>query len=229
MDRGSCFSRNADPRTLSTALCRPTSSRSINSSPAGVNRPAAWTPPVFSKSFCCSSRIPGSAARTAASIIGCSAAAVIEKCEDLCTASMEAVPQIPHALDVVTCRCAAGAGGVTSGRSCASTTLKVCLPFSSSPAQKRREISCSGSWMMPSDSRNPATKSKSSPGVRIVTLKDSCPSRISSGSSTASASSRTTRRAPAISIFVALTRWTSRPMQSSKRSNTSRIRLDASR
>ena len=34
------------PVTLSTALCRPTSSRTTRSSPSAVNRPAACTPPV---------------------------------------------------------------------------------------------------------------------------------------------------------------------------------------
>ena len=34
--------------TLSRALCRPTSSRSAISSPVGVKRPAAWSPPVSS-------------------------------------------------------------------------------------------------------------------------------------------------------------------------------------
>ena len=44
--------------------------------------------------------------------------------------------------------------------------------------------------MIPSDTRKPATRSKSSPGVRIVTENDSWPILISSGSSTASTSSR---------------------------------------
>jgi hypothetical protein len=37
--------------SLSTALCRPTSSRTASSSPAAVNRPAACSPPVRSNTF----------------------------------------------------------------------------------------------------------------------------------------------------------------------------------
>ena len=41
---------NCEPSTLSTALCRPTSSRTAMSSSARVNNAAAWMPPVFAKS-----------------------------------------------------------------------------------------------------------------------------------------------------------------------------------
>ena len=41
------------PVTLSTALCRPTSSRTTSSSPSAVASAAAWTPPVRSKTGCC--------------------------------------------------------------------------------------------------------------------------------------------------------------------------------
>ena len=48
---GSRPSRNAQPTTLSTALCRPMSSRRHLIVPSRVNKPAACTPPVASKSF----------------------------------------------------------------------------------------------------------------------------------------------------------------------------------
>lgn len=50
--RGNRFWRSAHPTTLSTALWCPTSSRRQSNSglaPATLNRPAAWTPPVLSK------------------------------------------------------------------------------------------------------------------------------------------------------------------------------------
>ena len=83
------------------------------------------------------------------------------------------------------------------GLSSASMTLNVCSPCSSVPAQKRIEASCSADQMTPSDTRNPATRSKSSPGERIVTENDEPLTRISRGSSTASASSRSTGAASA--------------------------------
>ena len=78
-----------------------------------------------------------------------------------------------------------------AGASTASTTLNVCRPCSSVPAQNRIAASWSADQITPSETRKPATRSKSSPGVRIVTTYGEPPSRISSGSSTASASSRT--------------------------------------
>ncbi len=128
----------------------------------------------------------GSDASVATGTVSGSAAGL--KCEDLCTASMESVPQMPHELEVKTFRPVSGR--TTSGRSWASTTLNVWTPSSSSPAQNRSETSWSGLQMTPSETRKPATRSKSFPGVRMVTEKDRLPSRISSGSSTASTSSR---------------------------------------
>ena len=49
---GIALARTCEPTSLSSALCRPTSSRSAISSPFGVNRPAAWSPPVSSNARC---------------------------------------------------------------------------------------------------------------------------------------------------------------------------------
>src|SRR5580658_5736947 len=51
--------------------------------------------------------------------------------------------------------------------------------------------------MMPSVMRNPATRSKSSPGVRIVTESETSPIRISSGSSVLTSSLRQVTAPPA--------------------------------
>src|SRR5674476_1635594 len=50
--------------------------------------------------------------------------------------------------------------------------------------------------MTPSETRNPAARSKSCPGVRIVTTSERPPTRISSGSSTANTSSCATQGSP---------------------------------
>jgi len=50
----------AQPIALSSALWRPTSSRTATSSPSGVNRPAACSPPVASNSVCAARSVSGS-------------------------------------------------------------------------------------------------------------------------------------------------------------------------
>ena len=52
---------NAQPTTLSSALCRPTSSRRQRSSPSASKRPVACRPPVAAKAACDSRRRSGSA------------------------------------------------------------------------------------------------------------------------------------------------------------------------
>ena len=137
--------------------------------PSELNRPAACTPPVRSKTCCCSrSRSGRCSSRSSATSPSASRArggpSSAGEAERLLTASIDAVPQMPQALVVTTCRSNRGSGSATPGASCASTTLKVCRPSSSSPAQKRSESSCSGNQTMPSETRKPATRSKSSPG-----------------------------------------------------------------
>src|SRR5262249_18224474 len=51
---GSSPSPNAQPTTLSNALCRPTSSRTQRGSPAEEKRPVAWSPPVSANAACAS-------------------------------------------------------------------------------------------------------------------------------------------------------------------------------
>ena len=55
----------AQPITLSTALCRPTSSRSTSRSPAAVKIPAACSPPVLANTRWASRSRSGRAASTA--------------------------------------------------------------------------------------------------------------------------------------------------------------------
>src|SRR5262249_34635704 len=51
---GSSPSPNAQPTTLSNALCLPTSSRTQSVSPADEKRPVAWSPPVSANAACAS-------------------------------------------------------------------------------------------------------------------------------------------------------------------------------
>ena len=119
--RGSLPSRSAHPITLSTALCLPTSSRTHTAVPSGANRPAACTPPVASKTCCASRSVSGSWATTAASTSGSAASRGSRAV--LATASIDSVPQMPHALVVVLCRAAASEGGTAPAPRWASITL----------------------------------------------------------------------------------------------------------
>ena len=97
-DSGSRPSRTPSPITLSTALCRPTSSRSATSSPSAVNSPAACSPPVFSNTSCAARSRSGSASSTSSGSRAPSAAtsnAVLVR-----IASMLALPQTPQELEV---------------------------------------------------------------------------------------------------------------------------------
>jgi hypothetical protein len=78
----------------------------------------------------------------------------------------------------------------------ASTTLNVGSPSAPIPVTTRMSGRSSRDATTPSETRKPATSSKSSPGVRIVTLNRAPPIRISSGSSSASTSSRVRAASP---------------------------------
>ncbi len=71
-----------------------------------------------------------------------------------------------------------------------STTLYVLPPSEVAPAQYRIPATSPAACTTPSLTRNPAARSKSSPGVRIVTVSGRPPTLISIGSSAASVSGR---------------------------------------
>ncbi|OLT04209.1 hypothetical protein BJF90_24060 [Pseudonocardia sp. CNS-004] len=85
---------SAQPSTLSTALCRPTSSRTTIGSPAAVKSPAACSPPVLSKTRCRSRSTSGSAATTSGST--CTGSSAGEWRVRRRTASSDALPHTPH-------------------------------------------------------------------------------------------------------------------------------------
>ncbi|CAM5602961.1 hypothetical protein SCALM49S_05803 [Streptomyces californicus] len=94
-DRGSRWSVSARPTSLSTALCRPTSSRTSSSSPSSENNAAACRPPVRSKTRCAARSRSGRADSSSggirtggASATGCR---VVVR-----TASRLALPHRPH-------------------------------------------------------------------------------------------------------------------------------------
>src|ERR1019366_2297606 len=88
--------RSAQPATLSTALCRPTSSRSTSRVPSGVNRPAACRPPVRLKTRCASLSRSGRPASMAGETRTGSAAT--SKADRTRIASMLSLPHTPQAL-----------------------------------------------------------------------------------------------------------------------------------
>ena len=95
---GSRPSASAQPTTLSTALCRPTSSRTQSTSPAAVNSPAACSPPVRSKTAWASRNRSGSAASRGAGTRTASSAT--DQRAVVLTASRLSLPHTPHELDV---------------------------------------------------------------------------------------------------------------------------------
>ncbi len=103
---------------------------------------------------------------------------------------MEARPQTPQALVVYSVRARSAAARTPAPVTDASTMLKVGSPSEPSPLIVRIDGSSSRSDTTPSDTRKPATRSKSSPGVRIVTLNRPPLTRTSSGSSSATESWR---------------------------------------
>ena len=87
-------SSNAQPSTLSTALCRPTSSRTTRAVPSAVNSPAPCRPPVAANTRCRSRNASGSAARVSGLTRSGSSATgnrVLSR-----TASSAAFPHTPH-------------------------------------------------------------------------------------------------------------------------------------
>src|SRR6266851_1077177 len=179
-DSGSRPERSAQPATLSTALCRPTSSRSASSVPSGVNRPAACRPPVRLNTRCASLSRSGSPASTAGETRTGSAAT--SKVDRVRIASMLSLPHTPHALVVRKFRPAPGpVASVRPGLRVTAATFSSHMRISSTSASRESR---------PSVNKNPAARSMSSPGVRIVTVSGSPSTRISSGSSAARRSAR---------------------------------------
>jgi hypothetical protein len=192
---GSRPDRSAQPTILSTALCRPTSSRMASSRPSAVNSPAACSPPVDSNTRCAARSSSGSPASTSGVTRAWSAAR--SKREATASSSMLALPHTPHALVVMKLR-RSPAATARPGRSVTSAML----PIPSWPAWPQRWPSqimipamSSGSATTPSLTRNPAARSMSSPGVRMVSASASPPTRMPSGSSAASRSARVAARA----------------------------------
>src|SRR5882724_1389708 len=199
---------NAQPTTLSSALWRPTSSRSTRSLPVRSNKAQACRPPVRLKDSWAEASAPGNPISTCGSISQRSSTG-----GNCCrTASMDALLQIPQLEDVKTWR-------VSFLRSKDSGFLSrtlITLPSERLVSRPVRESSSPrtasfsflrrpsplrpGSrqceWCListrspaactrPSVTRNPAASSRSSPGVRM-TMATLWPStRISNGSSAA--------------------------------------------
>ena len=180
---GSRSARSAQPATLSTALCLPTSSRSTSRVPSGVNRPAACRPPVRLNTRCASLSRSGRPASTAG--VTRTGSAATSKADRVLIASMLSLPHTPHALVVRKFRAAASGSGpeasLRPGLRVTAATFWSHIRISSTSSNRRSK---------PSVNKNPAARSMSSPGVRIVTVSGVPSTRIASGSSAASRSAR---------------------------------------
>ena len=178
-ERGSSPSRNARPTTLSTALCRPTSSRTASSPPPASNSPAACRPPVRSNARCAARRAPGRPRIVARSTVGPASTGP----QRTATWSSVALPQTPQ-LDVA--KKFRRNDEPSNGRESATCAT---------PPRARQSASTTASSgpISPSVRRKPTASSRSAPGVRIVTATLVGPwpgpeARISNGSSTATQS-----------------------------------------
>ena len=181
---------SAQPTTLSTALCLPTSSRIAISSPSARNNPAACRPPVRENTRCASRSRSGSTASMSGA--NCAVSAASGACGRTQMSSMDVFPQIPHALVVRKLRRAPG-GTVTPGVSVTSAMLPI--PSWSAwphavPSQSLISAMSAGERITASLTRNPAASSRSSPGVRMVMVSAVPSTLIPSGSSPARKSAR---------------------------------------
>ena len=94
---------------------------------------------------------------------------------------MLSLPHTPQALVVMKFRCSRSMGRVTPGARVTSATFASHMVI---------WVRSAAEAITPSVARNPAARSMSCPGVRMVTASGWPPTRISSGSSTASRSAR---------------------------------------
>ena len=175
---------SAAPSSLSTALCRPTSSRAAINSPDAVNSPAACKPPHAANPGCAARSVAGSPSSTAAETRRSSAGSGSQRCS---TASMLVLPHTPHAADVYPLRACRAGSTDTCGASSSRTAFG---PSSWTACRSARDA------IKPSERASPAANSASWPGVRRVTARTNrrrpgpWVTRTSSGSSTATASAR---------------------------------------
>jgi hypothetical protein len=182
---GTCsLARMRAPTTLSTALCRPTSSRTTTGVPSTSKSPAACRPPVLPKPGWCSRSRSGRSSTVVRSR---------ETGEDWPAAAMmfwtESVPHTPQA-ELTSRAVGSASGGVARSTV---TTLNSSSSVSVVSVQYRTARIPPG-VVKPSCTSQPAASSKSCPGVRMVTAtrwagRPGALTRISRGSSVATRSS----------------------------------------
>ena len=188
-EAGTRLSRSKRPTTLSTALWRPTSSRSAITSPAASNRPAAWRPPVRSKTPWPERSLSTSLGSSDGSNFGPAGSGARSRRRS----SIIWVPHTPQAELASIER-----SGLRQGLPASSTSTwfdstsvgSTLMRDSVSPASAlmRKPRTSRAEWMMPSANSRPSASSMSAPGVRITTASGS-PSRSSwRGSSVTTAS-----------------------------------------
>ena len=179
------------PTTLSTALWRPTSSATTSSRPADVNKPAACSPPVSSKTSCAGRSLSGRLPSVDAAIVHDARIGGVSVRSD----SIVRLPHSPHEEFPMTCRRSARRRSSAAADPFASVTLTTfsgCSPAGSVQCAIVPRSSAEATTR--SESRKPAARSQSAPGVRMITANGWPCRRISSGSSVAARSSSARRR-----------------------------------
>lgn len=166
--------------TLSSALCRPTSSRRQRRLPSLSKRPDEWSPPVRSKMTWFFLRVSGrarSVLRSMTHLLSISGYACLIESIDVLPQTPQLEEMAPKRLDWISSR------GIESLK-------RIRIVFSGLVESLQRLISLKSllERAMPSVTMNPAASSSSCPGVRMVTTKGSLPIRISRGSSIATSS-----------------------------------------
>ena len=195
--RGSRSSSSAQPTTLSTALSRPTSSRSTRiSPPAPSNWAATCSPPVSSKTACTARSCPAKVWASAAAMrIGSSRTRWADWVR---TASVPALPHSPHELVVENDCSRLGSGDATPGARVTSSTLYVAQSLAGrarARAQRSRVLAAGDDTL---GHEEPGSKVGGVPGRAHRDRERATAHRISSGSSTASSSCRTMVSSPTV-------------------------------
>ena len=122
------------PTTLSTALCRPTSSRTTDGVPCSSNSPAACSPPVLSKTRCSARSRSGSASSTSGD--DPASRPTRRRRARASTSSMLSVPHTPQADEAADRPAYRSAGGVRGATpSSTVTTLSSCSGVSAASVQ----------------------------------------------------------------------------------------------
>ncbi len=164
---------SAQPTTLSTALWRPTSSRTTTRSPLTVNSAAACSPPVSANSCCAERSRSGNAAST---VRGTAVSTVISRARRSRSA-IATRPHTPHAAE---------ASNPRPANALAATSISTASSSACAIDPAATDSACN----------NPRTSSRSAPGVRMIVATGTPRARSCRGASTITRSRSRCRLVP---------------------------------